>query len=180
MRRTVGIVLVAVLVVLGLGSPVSAAPVQHFEGTYSGTEYSVFNGPRCPRPPGGFSTDELYQFTLDLAHGPDWHAEAIACGSGPHTPLLLNFVGQTTITAPGGTLTVSYTVSNNFPIDLPVTISAHITGGTGRFNGASGTCVFTLRAYEAFGPVPPGTPGVIATISQSGDFSCDISRTHPA
>jgi hypothetical protein len=143
-------------------SPSEAEPrnedMEHFEGTYRGNErYTMYTG-RCDY------LDHNLEATFDLANGPSWRFRANYCGTV--TGDLWTGTGTFTFTVPeGATLTGNFTSSSRLP-SQGEPYKLNITGGTKRFENATGSCALDnhLRQIE-FGRQ-----------EQFGTFVCDITR----
>jgi hypothetical protein len=127
----------------------------HFDGTYRGTEHYQLDTERCD-----YLDHDLVE-TFTLPDGTAWQFEQRYCGSVDGDQW--TGVGTFTIDAPDGTLTGTVHDSATLPSrGEPYDIV--VTGGTGRFAGATGSCHLDnhLRQLQ-FG-----------TNEQWGSFSCAI------
>ena len=103
---------------------------------------------------------DSYEYTIRF---PDqvWTSRTTACATIGGNPTRYSAAGTGTITRPGGTLIGQYATSNLLPVPRDHVGTMHITGGTGLYEGASGTCVHTN--WTADGSTFTGT------------VTCDIS-----
>ena len=159
------IVALAVLAVLGLAGPVAAGDPVPFKGTLEG-DVTVTGAPPILSVlvEGAGTATHLGRFTVDIPHLVDVRTRT-AAGSYEFTAangdtLTAHFTGTATPTATPGVLYIEET--------------ATITGGTGRFAGATGS--FTVeRLYDTVAGTTTGSfEGTISasfegTISASGD-----------
>jgi hypothetical protein len=147
------------------GPPTTAQPtaptLTHLEGTHGGTEHYALSKGRCSY------LEHHLDSTFKLNNGNSWKYRADYCGTV--NGQTWNGAGTFTLRAEDdATLTGNFTSSA--PLDptgsatgAPYTLN--ITGGTKRFNRASGSCTLDnhLRQIQ-FG-----------VQEQSGSFSCDLS-----
>lgn len=127
------------------------------EGTFQGDEVYRATDGTCP------SLDHMLVSTFELTDGTAWDFEAVYCGSIEGDQW--SGEGTFTFTTPGdATLTGSFTsaasvTSDGEPYELT------ITGGTGRYQGATGTCVLDNHLVDTGA----------GQQEQSGTFGCEIS-----
>jgi hypothetical protein len=163
LRRPLAAVAIGSLGVIGLGAPsvptgaTGVAAPKHFEGTFSAEGTPTFNDPKCSNL-AGTNFSEVYQYAYDFPEQ-DWTSTSKTCATiiGDR----YSAVGTFTITRPGGTLTGVYATSNLVPVPHDYEGVLHITGGTGLYEDASGSCVQTNWVANGF--------------SLSGTVTCDIS-----
>lgn len=145
---------------VGVGeSATGASSSKHFEGTFSGLEANTFNDARCSALGGTYFSD-TYNYTFDFPTE-DWAFRAQACATISGNPSRYSAVANFTITRPGGTLTGSYVTTNLLPVPHDHVGYLNITGGTGAYENASGTC--------------GATNWVTSGNSFSGTVTCDVS-----
>jgi hypothetical protein len=133
----------------------ASASAEQFAGSYRGTEHYRLSTQRCD-----YLDHDLVE-TFTLADGTTWQFEQRYCGTVDG--VLWTGVGTFTITAPDGTLTGTVHDSATLPsTGEPYDIV--VTGGTGRFVGATGSCHLDNHLRQvAFG-----------TNEQWGSFTCAI------
>ena len=126
---------VALALVFSLAGPAAASEPVPFKGTLEGVATMTFLGPTSVsvRIEGGGNASHLGRYTVEVPHLVNPQTR-IGSGSYVFTAangdtLTATFTGQATPTATPGVLTIEET--------------ATITGGTGRFSGATGS--FTAR-----------------------------------
>jgi hypothetical protein len=144
-------------------TPTTAAPPANavrYTGSYRGTEHYRLNTGRCSY----LDHDLVETFTRD--DGTTWNFEQIYCGTVDGD--LWTGVGTFTITTAHGTITGTVHDSATLPsAGEPYDIV--VTGGTGRFAGASGSCHLDNHLRQVgFG-----------TNEQWGTFSCAIGTAQP-
>ena len=126
-------------------------------GTYQGHETYRLNGPCEPK-----ITDRLgATFTTD--DGEQLAFDALYCGTMP-TPTTWHGEGSGTFTAADGS-TFSVAIDHDAPqptTGVPYTMA--ITGGTGRYAGATGACDLTAEL----------TNQVFGSQDHAGDFTCAL------
>jgi hypothetical protein len=137
------------------GSSESAQPI-HVEGSYQGTEhYSPTTG-GCP------DLDHVLVSTFELEDGSTWQYRSEYCGTldGNHW----TGAGTFEFTTPDGD-TISGTTSSEAQVPSPgVPLVLVITGGSGAYDGAAGSCDLDNHVTQ----VDSGTQ------DQYGTFTCDI------
>ena len=140
-------------VTAGAGPPPGVVRV---EGSFAGTETYAFTDGGCP------DLDHVLDATFELSDGTLWQYHTDYCGDLDGEMWSGN--GTFTLTTPdGSTLTGTRETG---PVELsrgapdPLTI----TGGTGRYDGASGSCVLEQHLTQV----------QIGVQEHDGTFTCDI------
>jgi hypothetical protein len=161
--RSAAVLALAVLVILGLAGPVTAVEEVPFKGSFEG---DVTVTPLVPPMPPFVAVDveatgeatQLGEFTLEIPHKVN-RATRTAIGSYEFTAangdtLTADFTGTATPTATPGVLYIEET--------------AKITGGTGRFAGATGT--FTVeRLFDTVAGTTTGSFNGSITLGDEDD-----------
>ena len=155
----------AALVVLGLAGPVAAGDQVPFKGSLDGVATVT---PRTPpfvfvNIEGEGHATQLGHFEVSIPHVTN-RSNGTAVGSYVFTA------------ANGDTLTADFT-SQVTPTDVPgvvsVAVTATITGGTGRFDGATGSFVGERVVDTVHGTVTESFNGTISTSRQGEDGDDD-------
>jgi hypothetical protein len=139
----------------------SPAPV-HVEGTYRGTEHYSPTAGGCP------DLDHVLVSTFELTDGSSWDYRSEYCGTldGTHW----TGAGTFEFTTPDGD-TITGTTGSEGEVPSPgLPLVLTITGGTGAYEGASGSCDLDNHLTQVgFG-----------TQEQYGSFACDITVNPPS
>jgi hypothetical protein len=136
------------------GADVTVLPLT---GTYSGTEHYTLGSEECPE------LDHVYDATITEASGAEWAFHEDYCGRIDADDMWSG-EGTFTITSPGGD-ELTGTFNSEAPADgdgAPYTLT--VTGGSGRYEGASGECTADNHVERVS----------LGTQLQSGDIICTI------
>ncbi len=136
----------------------SGGPVERVAGSYSGTEHYGFTGGACP------DLDHLLESTFTLDGGAVWQYRNEYCGDLDGD--LWSGSGTFTFTTPGGDV-ISGTTDIGW-VTVPASGGPNlitITGGTGRYEGATGACEMDNHVTQV----------KLGVQQHSGTFTCILS-----
>ena len=133
------------------------ADLTRIEGTYTGTSDYTFGIDDC--------TEQDHPVELDVTLDGGGRATYAAQLCAHNADDIWTGTGAFTLTMPdGGELTGDVANTAPMPTDgVPYTLT--VTGGTGRFEGASGTCDVTVSVQDLGGGQ-----------TQAGSISCDVAQ----
>jgi hypothetical protein len=140
-------------------TPTPSAPsaIEHISGTFDGIDHFRLAEGQCE-----VIHDD--RFTFRASDGSVWELQHDQCARLDGD--LWSATGTFTLTAPDGATLTGTSVQED--IHVPTTGEPYeltITGGTGRFDGADGTCAVDTHI----------TPGSLGTQHQDGTFTCDFT-----